>query len=294
MKLWGRLPFTTIVLLVILSVLACASKPIPSSVDKVGDIYEIRLQSESEFSSDESSGNSSSRSSLTERVVEINSNGLILEFDLPLDASPEDRAREWQFPARVFRAADGSFALVNAAELKTRNQAWLERGGIEPSNCGRWIFTWTAVKIECDPQSVLQNLEPFDLRVAGLRAGAMYTENSALAAKPLSVTQKNNSGGLSFAATMDIDPEVIRNERAESDVVAAEITGDKPLSLEEALRNRLGDQISGTIKVTTDTDSLGRVVRRVRVYNIETKKENGTVENEEITETVQRELISSK
>lgn len=290
----SRRPSSTIAAcLVGLSIQACVSHPDATRVDQVGDIYEIQLQRESKTSSDKSSGSSSSRASLIERVIEVVSDRLILEFDLPLDTSAEDRALEWQFPARVYRALDGSFTLANAAELKSRNQTWLEQGGIDPSNCGKWIFTWTAVKIECDPESVLQVLESFDLRIDDLRAGAMYIENGALEPKPLTVKQKNNLGGLSLVVEMVVDPEAIRTERAESDVVVAEIMGDPPLSFEKALQDRLADQISGTISVTIDTDGLGRVVRRERFFEIEIRKENGSVEKEEITETVQRELVSS-
>lgn len=273
---------------------ACSSTSVHSKIDHAGDQYELRLQRESETSSDGSSGSSSSKFSLIERVIDVQSDGLILEFDLPLDSSAEDRAREWQFPARVFRALDGSHRLTNAAELKSRNQAWLELGDIDPAYCGRWIFTWTAVKIECDPQSVLKSLEPFDLRIDNLKAGEMYSDPGALAPKPLSLMQKNGSNGSSFFVKMDVDPDTIRRERAEADTTVAEMLGGQPLSLEEALQSRSSDQVYGTIAVTIDTDDLGRVTRRVRVVEIETKKESGSIEKETTTETVQRELTNPR
>ncbi|MCI5045633.1 MAG: hypothetical protein MRY72_13130 [Aquisalinus sp.] len=263
-------------------------------MDKAGDVYEIRLERKSKTSGEGSSGSSSSKSSLIERVIEVNPDGLILEFDLPLDSSAEDRAREWQFPARVNRALDGSLSLANAAELESRNQDWLERGNIDPSNCGRWVFTWTAVKIECDPQSVLRILEPFDLRIDNLRAGAQYMEYGALAPQPLALAPNNNSNGKSFVVKLDVDPDTTRLERAESDIIVAEIMGDQPPSLDEALQARSAEKISGTITVTIDTDGSNRVARRVRIFEVETTKENGSVDQEVVTETVQRELVISR
>ena len=294
MRLWGRPLLTIAACIVVVFVQACVSSPVGTNSDEAGDTYEIRLERKSKTSGEGSSGRSSSRSSLIERVIEVNPDGLILEFDLPLDSSAEDRAREWQFPARVNRALDGSLSLANAAELKSRNQDWLERGNVDPSNCGRWIFTWTAVKIECDPQSVLRIIEPFDLRIDNLRAGAQYIEYGALAPQPLVLAPNNNSNGKSFVVKLDVDPDTIRLERAESDIVVAELSGDQSLSLDEALQTRSAEQITGTITITIDTDSSNRVVRRVRFFEIETTKENGSLDKVVVTETVQRELVGSR
>jgi hypothetical protein len=96
-----------------------------------------------------------------------------LEFDLPRETSLEDRARDWQFPARVFASSNRPLQLLNRLELEARVRSWLKRGGLTEALCGRWVFTWTGFKIECDPNSVLEMLETYNLRLSDLRDGAL-------------------------------------------------------------------------------------------------------------------------
>src|SRR5688500_6405172 len=93
----------------------------PQSAPKVGEEYEISKRYEtSEQTSDGSSGSSSGRDVILERVIGVREGGLELEYDLPKDATAKDRARSWQFPARVFRRANGSMHLLNSPELESR------------------------------------------------------------------------------------------------------------------------------------------------------------------------------
>ena len=135
------LSFCTLALLAVSSVQPCLAESGPQYTDRVGDVYDIRLERESEQTGNGSSGSSRTRMALIERVIERREHGVVLEFDLPPEMSAEDRAREWQFPARVFKSWDGSLELLNSAQLETRMQAWLERGGLDRTACGRWIFT---------------------------------------------------------------------------------------------------------------------------------------------------------
>lgn len=270
---------------------AAHAQPV-SFQDRVGDAYEIRLRSTTESASDDGRSTSNSRSGglLIERVVAVRDEGLELEFDLPPDVTAEDRAREWQWPARVLRSADGSMQLVNAAELEARVEAWLADFEIPRESCGHWIFTWTAYKIECDPQSVLGTIQAFDLRFSDLREGATYPEVGGLG--PATLLPRNvGPEGSTFAVETPIDPEFARRERAEQDVVVAEIMNE-PTTLEAAILARQAEGLTGTIATTLVTDAEGRIVERTTVTELVVTDANGGVERMTTTNAYQRRPIN--
>ena len=263
----------------------------PQSAPKVGEEYEISKRYEtSQQTSDGSSGSSRGRDAILERVIGVREGGLELEYDLPKDATAEDRARSWQFPVRVFRPTNGSMQLLNRPELEARVEGWLNAAGWTRAVCGRWIFTWNVFRIECDPQSVIKTVEAFDLRSADLREGSPYHETEARG--PGTLTRKAaGPNGATFTVVMEIDPDAVRRARADSDVVVGEIMR-KPVTLDAALRERAKENISGTISVTFDTDSAGNVRWRTKVTNVETKGPDGRSESQTVTETVERRPVS--
>lgn len=236
----------------------------PRFEERPGDVYDLRLALLAENTSDDSSGSSQSRTGMVERVIAVRDGGLELEFDLPAGTSQEDRARQWELPARVLKPARGPLVLLNATELETRLGAWLTAGQMDREMCGHWVFTWTAYKIECDPQSILLTLEAFDLR-ADLAPNATATE------------------------LIPVDAEAMRRQRAEAQVVVAEITGE-PITLEAALAARADEQISGEIATTNQADATGRVVRRTTITTMEIGTADGAVERQTSTQTVDRRL----
>ena len=259
-------------------------------VDKVGDTYKVRLERESKRNGSASSGGSTSRTTLTERVVELRADGIVLEFDLPADTSAKERAREWQFPARVLKRPDGSLELVNLDELEARSVAWLERAELDPSACGKWLFTWTAVKIECDPQSAIDLIQPFDLRQSNLVEGAMYQETGADGPSRIEM-MRQESGGAIFTAKTEVDPDFMRRQRAEADLVVAEIMGDTVPTLDAAIQMRSLDRYSGSIVTEFETDAAGRVVRKTTVTEVMAEFPDRTVEHETTTQIVRREMV---
>jgi hypothetical protein len=256
-----------------------------------GDIYEIRRELlSSDQSSDGSSGSATDRDAIRERVIAVRDGGLELEYDLPAQATAEDRARTWQFPVRVFKPQSGPPQLLNSSELKARVDRWLEAAKWTRAACGHWIFTWDAFKIECDPQSVVETLEAFDLSSRDLRDGALYRDSGAL--EPASLARKTaGPDGAIFTADMKIDPDAVRRGRAESDLVVAEIMG-RPMTLEAASRAHATEDISGTISVTLETDAAGNVRRRKKVSKLEIRAADGGVETVTTTETVERRLVT--
>ena len=263
----------------------------PQSAPKVGEAYEIRKRYEtSQQSSDGSSGSSNGQDAILERVIGVREGGLELEYDLPKDATAEDRARSWQFPARVFRPTNGSMQLLNRPELESRVEGWLKAAGWTRAVCGRWIFTWNAFRIECDPQSVIKTVEAFDLRSTDIREGASYREIGARGTGTL-MRKTVGPDGATFAVVMEIDPDTVRRARADSDVIAGEIM-QKPVTLDAALRERANESVSGTISVTFDTDPAGNIRSRTKVTKVETKGPDGKSESQTVTETVERRPVS--
>lgn len=255
--------------------------------DRAGDRYELvrRYESSSE-SSEGATGSSGGHDMLVERVVAVRADGLELEYRLPEDSPAQSRESQWQFPARVLRLSDGKLQLLNRAELEARVERWLKKGKMTRDACGRWIFTWNAFRIDCDPETVIPLVRSWDLRSPELREGALHREEEALAPAPLTL-QPDGLEGPVFVARMEIDPAAVRRGRAESDVAVGEMTG-KAVTLEAAEAERAKEAVSGTITVTFAADPAGRVKRRTKVVELEIRKPGGATETERMTETLER------
>jgi len=279
---------------IVAAVLTLAPPASTQSEPQAGDAHEITrsYQTESE-TTDGSSGSSNGRTSIVERVVRVDSDSVELEYDLPSSASADDRAREWQFPARVLKPVNGPAQLSNRPEIEARIAVWLKAAGLTRADCGRWIFTWNAFRIECDPESVLATIEAYDLRSITLRDGAAYWEPGTR--NPGTLTRSaNGPDGPTFTVTLQIDPDAVNRARAESDVVTGEITRT-PVTLEAAQRDRARQQVSGTLSVTFETNSAGDVQRRSAITKLETRRVDGETERETRTEiTVRRAVVADR
>lgn len=263
-----------------------------SDAPKVGDTYEITMTSDSsQQGSNGSSGSSHDKDTIIERVTGLRADGLELEYDLPKSSTAEEMASNWQFPARVFKPLRGPAELLNGAELETRLDGWLKAARWSRAVCGRWIFTWNAFRIECDPQSVLKTIDAFDLRSADLREGAAYQDASALATGTL-VRKTSGADGATYSVEMPVDPDAVRRAHAETDVATGEIL-NKPVTLDAALQARAKENISGTISIVFETDPHGNVFRRTRVTTLKITKADGGSETDSTTQTLERRLISS-
>jgi hypothetical protein len=240
-------------------------------------------------SGEDSSGSSQGHEALVERVVAVRPDGLELEYRLPEPGPEKEKYSDWRFPARVFTPTGGKPQLLNRAELEARVDAWLKKAKIPRTACGRWTFTWTAIQIACDPQSVLATIESYDLRSPQLREGAPHREKEALAPAAMTLRSAGPKGS-TFVVRMEIDPEAVRRARAESDVVVGEILGE-PVTLEAAAAKRAEERISGTISVTFVADPGGRMTRRTKVVMLETRAD-GIVRTDTATETLERRPVS--
>src|SRR5665213_3451626 len=260
---------------------------------QVGDTYEITLtQDSAQYGTHGSSGSSHDKDTIIERVIGLRADGLELEYNLPKDVTADDRAENWQFPARVFKPFRGPAQLLNGPELEARVDRWLKAAGWPRTVCGHWIFTWNAFRIECDPQSVIKTVEAFDMRPTDLRDGAPYREPEARG--PGTLAKKTaGTDGAEFFVEMPVDPDAVRRARAESDVATGEIM-NKPVTLDAALRERARETVSGTISVEFETDSAGDVSRRTKVTKLDIKEPDGQSETQTVTETLERRLMSRR
>jgi hypothetical protein len=189
---------------------------------RVGQTYEITLTRDSaQQGSNDSSGSSHDTDTIIERVIGLRADGLELQYELPDSATSDERARSWQFPARVFKLLGGPMQLLNGPELETRRDSWLEAAGWSRTVCGQFIFTWNAFRIECDPQSVIKALQSFDLRSADVREGAPYLEAEALGSGKLARKPSGPDGAISIA--FETDP--VGNVRRRTKVTKLNITG---------------------------------------------------------------------
>ena len=268
---------------------ATASAETVQFKDRVGASFLIVKETKSESSGGRSSSSSSDRDTMMERVVGLSDYGLMLEYDLPKDADANARIRNWQFPARLLRSADGKMKLLNRPELDGRLEEFLKKANLPRSACGKWIFTWTAIKIECDPESALEIISTFDLRVEELQDGVMFKDAMALAPSPLSQTVAGDAGS-TFTAKLTIDPEVVKKQRVRTDEIMAEMSG-KQFDLKAAQLAKSKEQISGTIDISTSVDSKGQITRRTKTTIVEIKLENEKPESQKVIETLERRLI---
>ncbi|WP_312166823.1 hypothetical protein [Phenylobacterium sp.] len=286
MKWLSFLATVAVLLAMVDGVHAQASRAEP----KPGDIYELTLTREmAEQDNQGGTASSHDKDTLIESVVEVRADGLELQYDLPKDATAQERASDWHLPARVFKRVDGATRLSNPAELEARIDGWLKSGGMTRAHCGQLIFTWNAFRIDCDPQSVIGMIERFDLTSFEAREGALYKSPDAGGAARLT----RGASGSTLVAETPVDPDAVRRAQAETDIAVAQLM-KKPLTLEEALRERAKDTVSGTVAVTFEISSAGDVWRRATVTKLEIGRPNGRLESRTTSETLERRLVAAR
>lgn len=255
--------------------------------ERVGTVYEVVLDTRtSATSSSGSTSSSNDRDALTERILRIGNDGVDLEYDLPENASAQDRLRTWQFPVRVFRPAIGHARLLNRDDLAKRFVLWLKMAKLSPAACGHWVFTWTAIKIECDADAALEVVAAYDLRPGELHDGFLYHDHEGSGSATMHRVVAT-TGSVSFIGSVPVDPDRVRREHARSDFIVAEITS-KPLTMADAISARSGEKVSGSIAITFEVDATGFVRQRTRVSQLETGRPDGEVEHRTTTELLTR------
>ncbi|WP_394694709.1 hypothetical protein [Hyphobacterium sp.] len=259
---------------------------------EIGSQFLVVMETETRGTADGSRSSSSSRQTLTERIIERSQDGILVEYDFHSDATDEERARVWQLPVHVFIDSAGTVSIQNLSELESRVDPWLEHWDFDRSMCGRWLFTWTAFQIDCDPESAVGYVQPLIVHQYQLFDGSLVAEHGTLEPAHLDSRQRD-SGGLSYTAQFDIDPDVIRRERAMADVIIAEIYGRPPLDIEDSMEERRDEQISGQLSLTIETDTLGDILRIERLSETEIRLPDGANENQWRSQVVTRQPLAS-
>lgn len=276
-----------------LPVLAAHAQTTPAQL-RPGQVYEIRREVNSSSTSSDQTDASTTQDidRIVERVIAVREAGVELEYDEPNDTPGDSRASDWKFPARVLRPPRGPLQLLNAPELERRVERWLRSAGMTREACGHWIFTWNAFRIDCDPQAVIRIVESFTDWPDELRDGALWQRQGSRAPVPLR-QERPAPGREVFVARMEIDPEVVRRDRAHSDVVVGEIMR-RSVMPETALRAHAAEQISGTITTTFEVDAARTLRRRTTVSQLEVRGADGRSEHRTVTETVERRLVRAE
>jgi hypothetical protein len=87
-----------------------------------------------------------------------------------------------------------------------------------------------------------------------------------------------------------VDADKLRRDRAEADLVIAEILR-RPLTHDDAVRSHVDEDISGTICILFDVNPDGQPWRRTMVTKTAIKGTDGKLQTRITTETITRRLI---
>ncbi|HEY7808490.1 MAG TPA: hypothetical protein VIC34_14940 [Croceibacterium sp.] len=259
---------------------------------EVGTTHEIVRVQDTTFATEPgpgSRGSTHDQDAIIERAVGETDAGVELEYDLPKEASKNERAATWQLPALILKRPDGSMQLLNEPELRARAERWLKSAHWTREVCEHLIFTWNAFRIECDPQSAITIVRAFDLGGAQVREGALYRDSGALQGAPL-VRKPGPDGGAIYSVELPVDPEQVRQQRVETDLGVAEISGKK-LDRADAIKTHASERISGTITIDFEANSAGEIWRRTRLTKIEIRRPDGQTESQRSTETLESRPI---
>lgn len=273
--------------------ICCSSEGFAQVVtDAPGDVFRITQTHSSESKGDNGSSSSSRGGhEYVERVDAVGSEGTERTFDITLDPDDERRLIEWQFPARVLVAHNGTLELLNRDDLERRRDAWLEAAKIPAEACGSWYFTWNAFQVECDPDTILETIRSITIQPPELSEGGFYEHPMALS--PGRLVKEHSAGeGSNYSVVLEVDPDAVRRAEARSDVVVGEIMRE-PVSFESAYAERAQEQISGTIEITLEARGDGTFWKRSTLIEIEKRLPDGTSERESSIEVIERVPLES-
>jgi hypothetical protein len=189
-----------------------------------------------------------------ERVIGVRDDGVELEFSLPKDATEGERLTKWQFPARVFEPRNGPLQLLNGPELEARHARCLAARS-------------------CQVGEAVEMIERLTANFRQLPNA--YRDREGLGSVRLTNEWRGTAGD-TYSGELKINPELIRQLRARSDVNLGEIehkpSGEieyKPVTLDAAIQKHAQETIFGTIAVIFDTDANGIVWRKRRMTRYE-------------------------
>lgn len=269
---------------------ACHSQSLITPTYKVGDIYKIKMQHNTIGGTISNGGlksSSNSRYTYTEKIIAVEPNGILIEFDLPASTTPKNRNRQWKFPARIFKHKNGNYQLKNIIEIEKRIDQWLLIAKRDRSNCGELGFTWTAFTIDCDPELILEIYALFDLDKITLKDGGEIFQIGSLGQSML-VAQNLKNGSFKFVTTIGIDPNYFKKQKAETDIAIAKLMQKPALSMEKAMNKNASIEYKGTVTTTIISDEYARKFEKVTVTKYQILPTTDEPEEHIITSTITR------
>ena len=183
----------------------------------------------------------------------------MLQYDLPRDEEGKASSSFWYFPARVMEKPDGSLELIDKLLVEARIDLWLETHKISEKACGMWSHGGGfPFKVDCDPQSILGQIEAFDLRIPDLMAGADYSHALGEAPGTLKALPAARSG---YYVTFTVDQDKARAEEAANALILAQMLGED-LTRQQAEEDAEKIGFRGSIVIEFDLDAAGTVIRK--------------------------------
>ncbi len=204
-----------------------------------------------------SSGSASGRTALTERVIAQSADGTEIDYSIPQDPADARGSAIWMYPARVLIGPNGDKRVLNAQELDARVDEWLASADWTRDACSRWLFTWTAVQIRCDPAAVIEVIEANDMRPGTIAEGVLLDIPGYGISAYLREAGMRGNRRL-FIAEAELDSDWARRKGAEVAVAVAEMNGET-LAFEDALIAEAEVETSGTIRIEFEVDDAGLV-----------------------------------
>lgn len=223
-------------------------------------VLEVEYSNSAEGTDGGSHSSSEGRQAIAERVIAVTGDGVEAEYTIPDDREDVRGNERWMFPARIRILADGSKTLLNPQELAARNAAWLTEAQWPREVCSRWLFTWTAIQILCDPEAAIEAIESYGMSPGRIAEGEAIALEGALG--PIVLARTGEVDGRSIlTGSGPVDVAYLRESAARTALVVAEIM-DETLTPEAAQTQAAAITASGTVSVTFEVDTAGMVWKR--------------------------------
>lgn len=245
-------------------------------------LLEYKNSSETE---DGSSSSSNGRQSLIETVVDRTAEKTVLEYDYPHVDNGRNKAGFWYFPAKITVSSDGTRHLTDRSAVEQRIAKGIEERGIPVEACGKRTHGGGfPFKYDCDPDSVLKQIEPFILEETGIYEGATYSHPAGLL--PVSLRRDERAKN-TLLAVFQIAPDVFRSRKIEQDRIYSEMMNEA-FSPIEAQRHAEQTDYVGTISVRFELDEAATVSRRIETTIITESPPDGPAKTRQSQVSVTR------
>ncbi len=247
------------------------------------------LQLEYERSSRHSDGqlgsSSNGRQALIETIIEETPSGVVLQYELPRDKEGKPSSGFWYFPARLLERPDGSLELLDKQVVEDRIDQWLEKPRIPREACGMWSHGGGfPFQVDCDPYSILGQIESFDLRIPDLMAGSEYSHPQSSAPGKLKALPETRPG---YFVNVTVDPAKLRAAEVEKALILAQMLG-KDLARQQAEEDAAKIGFQGSISIEFDLDQTGTVIRKTERSEIIVTRPGEDAETTTMLTTVTR------